>query len=204
VLFIVTTSQQQASLVGGPDKVCCSGSDLSWCQSGIVGGNVFDCDQVSLSHCHGPSSRGDDTKIWVEALAFEDTISVDVILGVSNQLLSRGWEVDFESPVGKNRLLHCDLDLNSVLRGIFITIGVQLGDYSGGRRNSSDSCIARCESSAVVVVVWNTNSHSLGGRVSTAVSNGEGKRVRGTANGINANLAVGRVKMASLSVSSVV
>jgi len=86
-----------------------------------------------LVNCHGPISRGDENVIWVGALAFEDTISVDVILGVSDNLLSRGWEVDFESPVDEDSLLNCESDLNSVLGNSSIkTIDINLGDGTSG------------------------------------------------------------------------
>jgi len=180
---------------------------LSLRQSGIVGGNVFNCDLATLVNGHGPISRRDENVIWVGALAFEDTVGVDVILGVSNNLFSRSWEVDFESPVDEDSLLNCELDLNSVLRNSSIkTIDINLSDGTSGRgrRHSSDGSVASCEASAVVVVIWHSNSGSLGYVVATAVGDKEWDIVRSSSNSVNTDLVVDRVVVASLRSSSIV
>jgi len=84
----------------------------------------------SLRNVVGPCGRGDDNE--VRGNAVEDTIGIDVILGIVNNCFSSSWEVDFESPVIKLKFLNSEFNDSSVLRLIFPSVGINEGDGSIG------------------------------------------------------------------------
>jgi len=107
-----------------------SSNDLSWLKSGPVGGNILNMDKGSLWNIVGPCGRGDNNE--VRGNAVEDTICIDVILGIVNNFFSSSWEVDFESPVIKLNFLNGEFNDCSVLRMIFPSVCINEGDGSIG------------------------------------------------------------------------